>query len=93
MVAGFRNYRALFIFQRGDIVGVSVFEVNCDRHGFAYLESSLLLRSAARVKVLDNLLLIEEAVATHAYFCSTPSSITDPSELEVKLAMTTPLSL
>ena len=38
MVARFRNYRTLFIFQRGDFVGGSVFEVNCDRHGFADLE-------------------------------------------------------
>jgi hypothetical protein len=29
------------IFQRGDFVGGSVFEVNCDRHGFVYLEFRL----------------------------------------------------
>ncbi len=44
MVAHFGNYRAYFIFQRGDIVGGSVFKVNCDRHGFTDLESSLLLQ-------------------------------------------------
>jgi len=30
IVAQFRNYRALFIFQRSDFVGGGVFEVNCD---------------------------------------------------------------
>jgi hypothetical protein len=43
IVAQFRNYRAHFIFQRGDFVGGSVFEVNCDRHGFVDLSSNLLL--------------------------------------------------
>ena len=42
MVARFRNYRPLFIFQRRDFVGRSVFEMNCDGHGFADLEFSLL---------------------------------------------------
>src|SRR5258705_8888907 len=41
IVAQFRNYRAHFIFQRGGFFGGSVFEVNCDRHGFAYLEVKL----------------------------------------------------
>ena len=30
MVARFRNYCAYLIFQRGDLVGGSVFEMNCD---------------------------------------------------------------
>jgi hypothetical protein len=50
MVARFRNYRALFIFQRGDFVRGSVFEVNCDRHGFVDLEFSLFLQ-----QLLDSL--------------------------------------
>ena len=44
MVARFRNDRACLIFQRGDFVGGSVFEVNCDRHGFVDLEFSLFLQ-------------------------------------------------
>jgi hypothetical protein len=70
MVAQFRNYRALFIFQRGDFVCVSVFEVNCDRHGFAYLESSLLLRRCGTREVLDDLLHVEEGCSDR-----TPTSV------------------
>jgi hypothetical protein len=60
IVAQFRNYRAHFIFQRGDFVGGSVFEVNCDRHGFVDLSSNLLLGdgvnlvvSSAHIKIGD----------------------------------------
>lgn len=48
MVARFRNDRACLIFQRGDFVGGSVFEVDCDRHSFVYLEFSLSISSILR---------------------------------------------
>jgi hypothetical protein len=58
MVAQFRNDRACLIFERGDFVGGSVFEVNCDRHGFVYLEFSLFLQVARAVLWSDFVAII-----------------------------------
>jgi len=61
MVAHFGNYRAYFIFQRGDFVGESVLKVNCDRHGFADLESSLLFQQFLDSSLRALLLFAAEA--------------------------------